>query len=324
MVTSVQGVVLYLNPTAEKMLGLPMKSARGRNVSDVLPPVPELAESPDEIGEGQSEIRLGGGDSAQHILLQRSPLVDRRDVALGHLLLLHEVTEQRRAQARLLEQQKVVATLQERQRLARELHDDLGQTLGYISMQAQAIRKRAQDDGMYSIEGQLAQLVDAARDAHKEIRDSILNLQTGPAERWSFFAALREHLAAYQDHYGIRTALSIPDDLAENDFEPGTGAQLVRVIQEALTNAHKHGQARHVDVSFSAEDSRAQIVIADDGCGFDTERAWQLDGSHFGLTFMRERMTSIGGSVQVETAPGTGTRVLLRVPIRSGRKGSQQ
>ncbi len=320
VVTDMQGMILYLNPTAEENLGQPTKSVRGRNVSDVLALVPELAASPDEIGEGQSELRLGSDASARYFVLQRSPLIDRRGVALGHLLLLHDVTEQRRAQARLLEQQNVVVTLLERQRLARELHDDLGQTLAYISMQAQAVRKRARDGGMYSIEGQLAQLVSAARDAHKEIRESILNLKTGPAEQWSFFAALRQHLAAYQDHYGIRAELSIPEGLNENDFEPGTGVQLVRVIQEALTNARKHGRARHVQVSFASEGSQAQILIADDGCGFNADRAPNAQGGHFGLAFMRERMAQVSGSITIDTQPGAGTRVLLITPLRNAHK----
>jgi signal transduction histidine kinase len=232
------------------------------------------------------------------------------------MLLLHDITEQKQAQARLLEQQRVVATLQERERLARELHDSLGQVLGYVSMQAQAIHKWMIDGETAAAETQIARLAGVAQEAHKDLRESILSLKTDPAEGWSFFAALQHYLDTYREHYAIRTELVIPKPLQEELFEPGASVQLLRVIQEALTNARKHGHAHSVQVTFERQDSKAHIVVIDDGCGFDPEALADFHNRHFGLAFMRERMAEIDGSLAIVSRPGVGARVTLEVPLR--------
>ncbi len=320
VVTDLEGNVLYLNPTAEKILGAPMNRLRGRNVDLVLQAADTLGDQPEE----EIEISLGSGESTRHFVLRSSPLSDRRGVALGRLLLLQDITLRRKAQAELLEQHKVVSALRERQQLARELHDSLGQVLAYISMQAQAIRKRVHDGQTDSIEAQLAQLAEAAQSAHQDIRASILNLKTGPAERWSFFPALQAHLAAYEQQYGIRAELSIPETMTENDFQPGAGVQLLRVIQEALTNARTHGDARKVKVSFAADDGQLCTLITDDGCGFDPNAVGQVGHGHFGLDFMRERMAFISGQMDIDSAPGAGTSIVLRIPLADSTREASQ
>jgi signal transduction histidine kinase len=246
-----------------------------------------------------------------------SLLNDWRGQETGRLLLLRDVTEQKRAQAQLLEQQQVVATLQERERLARELHDNLGQVLGYVSMQAQAIRKRVRDGDLTPIEPQLTQLAQVAQEAHKEIRDSIFGLKSSPAEQWSFINALRQHLETCQEHYGLRTELVIPTGFHEDAFGQGAGVQLLRVIQEAVNNARKHGRAGCVRVSFEVVDHSARITVADDGFGFDPQQLKKQAEGHYGLAFMHERMAQIGGVLRFDSTPGKGTQVIIEVPLYS-------
>jgi PAS domain S-box-containing protein len=332
LVLDSRGQVASLNPAAERILGVTASRARGQPVRELLPACPDgqladaeeteielslpaghsLERTPGTLGDG-----LEAGQAVRHYTLEVSPLKDWRGLAVGRLLLLHDVSEQKRAQAQILEQQQVVATLQERERLARELHDNLGQVLGYVSLQAQAIRKRARDGDLAAIEPQLTRLAEVAQEAHQEIRESILGLRSSPAEPWSFFSALKQHLDACREHYGLRTELVIPSGLRQDVLGPGAGVQLLRVIQEAVANARKHGRAQCVQVSFGLEDKSVRITVADDGCGFDLE---QLEGQaegHYGLSFMRERMTQIGGSLMLDSRPGSGTQVTLRAPVRS-------
>jgi signal transduction histidine kinase len=209
-----------------------------------------------------------------------------------------------------------LATMRERERLAHELHDNAGQVLAYVNMQAQAIRKWVHDGETEKAEEQLTRLVNVAKEAHNDLRESIFNLNVGPVKKWSFFPTLKQHLNTYQDTYAVRTELVYPKELKVDAFKPEVGVQLLRVIQEALTNARKHGQANSVRVTFTHQDSRAQIVISDDGCGFDPEQL-SLDASnHFGLVFMSERMEQIGGNVKIVSKPGAGTQVLIEAPIR--------
>ena len=275
------------------------------------------------IGHAASEVEFDVGkrsSDARHYLLEETPLKDRRGFGLGRLLLLHDVTEQKRAQARLVEQERVVATLQERERLARELHDGMGQVLGYLSLQAQTARKRLHEGDDEKADALLARLTDVAQHAHVDVRESILALKAASSEDWSFLPTLDRYLQDFQAQYGIRTELSVADGVSEESFEPKASVQLLRVIQEALTNARKHGAAGTVCVSVGQDGDQACIAVTDDGCGFDPQRSGSDAGRHFGLVFMRERMAQIEGSVTIESGPGAGTSVKLKVPLHGDGK----
>jgi signal transduction histidine kinase len=305
--------VIDMNPAAERAIQLPLDRAKGRLVGDLLPA------HADGIGRGaalQTELSLGAPPQRREYTLEVSPLKDWRGVDVGSLLLLHDVTEQKRAQAQIVAQQRALATLQERERLARELHDGAGQMFGYVSLQAQAINKLLGDGHLAAAEGQLARLADVASAAHTDLRESILSLKAGAGPSPGFLAALRQYLAAYQNNYGIAVDLSVDGTLGDDDFAPDTTAQLLRVITEALTNARRHGQASHVAVSLARVESMAHVTIADDGRGFDTGEHGNGAGDHFGLAFMRERMAQVGGSLDIDSRPGAGTCVTLDVPLR--------
>lgn len=265
--------------------------------------------------KAQAEISLGTASTLRHYELNLSPLKDRSDLLLGYLLLLHDVTEQRRAQAQFLEQQRALAALRERDRVARELHDGLGQVLGYVKMQAQAARERLAQGQEAAADNDLEQLVTVAQDAHADVREYILSARSGTSEP-GLLPALRQYLQRFGETYKIRTALILPPELTDGAFEATVEAQLLRIIQEALTNARKHERAQCVQVSICLEDSRAQIIVQDDGAGFDPTLLATAEGQKYGLGFMRERAEEVGGSVEIHSAPGAGTRVIIYVPRR--------
>jgi signal transduction histidine kinase len=313
--------VVSLNPAAEIILGASFKHVQGKPIGELLPGFAELG-SPLTGTAAPSkplEMNISLKGEAHCYEFNFSPLHDFRGLPIGHLLLLHDVTEQRRSQAQILEQQRALATLSERERLARELHDSIGQVLGYVSLQAQAIRRRAQGGDLPAVVAQLTRLAEVAQAAHADVRDSILSLKAGAGPVWSFQAALRQYLDAYRDQYGIRTELSLPEGWVDGLFEPETEVQLLRVIQEALTNARKHGKAGCVQVAFTFQDSLARILITDEGVGFDPDLLNPNDGGHYGLQFMRERAEQIGGRLQVESASEKGTRVMVEIPINNER-----
>jgi signal transduction histidine kinase len=205
--------------------------------------------------------------------------------------------------------------LQERERLARELHDGIGQTFGYVSVQAQSALKYLHDGNNEKAESLIGRLVEVAKDAHADVRESILSLKTGSGREWSFIPALTDYMDRFQGNYGIRAELTLASGIDENTFDPAAGVQLLRAIQEALTNARKHSGATTLRVCVELVGAMAQISITDDGHGFDTSRLQHRGDGHFGLIFMRERMAQIGGSLKIESAPGGGTALRLDAPI---------
>ena len=145
IVLDLQGRIADVNPMAAAMLGVPENSLREKPLEDVMPVRCGTCNTAGKSGNGQTDITLGKENSARQYTLNLTTLEGRHGEVIGQLLLLHDVTEQKQAQTRILEQQRVVATLQERERLARELHDGIGQILGYVGMQAQTALKWMHD-----------------------------------------------------------------------------------------------------------------------------------------------------------------------------------
>jgi PAS domain S-box-containing protein len=313
LVVDRQGRVASLNPAAERVFALPARQAPGRPVKELLPAYPEgLQPVP---GGSEIEFSLETGGEMGYYRLVISRLNDWRGQEAGRLLLLHDVSDQKRAQAQLLEQQRALAMLHEREQLARELHDNLSQTLGFTGIQLEAAYKTILDGQVSTGLAQLNRLVSIVREAYTDLRENILNLHTAPVSQQPFFSALRRYLEGFTDNYAIQTRLDVDERLGEQPFPQDVRMQVFRILQEALSNARKHARARCVQVSFTQEDRSVCMTIQDDGAGFDPTLA-AAEG-HFGLKFMRERAAELGGRLEVESAVGEGTRVMVVVPIIS-------
>jgi PAS domain S-box-containing protein len=312
LVLDLQGRVVSLNPATSAFLGLPSKRLLGSSIQDLLPAYTDLAGELQAAGIGQTEISLGSGTERRDYQLEVSPLKDWRGLKVGSLLLLQDVTGQKRAQAQILEQQRALAMLHERERLARELHDSLGQVLGYAGFQVDAASKLVQDGQSRAATAQLERLAEVVREAHADVREHILNLSAAPAPGQPFIPALRHYLEGFSHNYAIQTLLKVDERLGDEPFPPDDQMQILRILQEALSNTRKHGQAHCVHVTFALEEQLVRLTIQDDGSGFDPTQA--AGEGHFGLKFMRDRADELGGKLRLESSPGEGTRLILEIP----------
>jgi PAS domain S-box-containing protein len=314
-VLDLQGRIVDVNPMTASVLRINENSLRGKALTEAMPINAELIKQLENQETNPIEITLKKDNSTRQYNLNMTKLKGRHDEFVGKLLLLHDITEQKRAQVQLLKQQRVLATLQERDRLARELHDGIGQILGYVSLQAQTALKWVRDGNKNKAESLMERILEVAKDAHADVRESILSLRTGSDPDWSFIPALKKYVDRFQINYGIQAELSIPDEIIDNTFDPAAGVQLLRVIQEAMNNCRKHSGAHILKVVVELDGNKAFITVSDDGHGFDPDRVEREGNGHFGLAFMRERMEQIGGSLKIDSAPGGGTVLRLDVPI---------
>jgi two-component system nitrate/nitrite sensor histidine kinase NarX len=147
------------------------------------------------------------------------------------------------------------------------------------------------------------------------VREAIFSLRTTLSPGLGLLPSLREYLAEYRAHYGVHVELAGDGDSIE--FSPEVNVQLLRIIQEALTNVRKHAGASRAWVRFGREGSLRRITVEDNGRGFDPARLGREGQQYFGLQIMRERAESIGGSLALDSRPGQGTRVVVRVPPTS-------
>jgi signal transduction histidine kinase len=317
--------VLSLNPAAARLLGIAAVSARGKGWDEVLPTgglPPELLHESEPAG-GESidlpEMTQGSGDDAAHYAPNLSELRDFRGPLLGYLLLLRDVTAQRRAQAQIVQQQRSLAVLEERERLARELHDSLGQVLAATHVQAATASLLLSQGQLNQADQCMRRLADTTLAAEADVRDYLLGAKTIMSPDRPFFAALREYLLSFGEQHDLPIQLSVPPELEAQGLPQAAEVQLLRIIQEALSNVRKHSGATGGQVIFAVDGSgfepAVRVVIADDGCGF--EPAARVAGVHYGLASMRDRAAGLGGSLEVVSGPGRGTQVVVRVPLKS-------
>jgi len=205
------------------------------------------------------------------------------------------------------------ATMHERQRIASELHDGVGQTLSYMGLQVDQVMQLEGIAQHPQGEPQLEGVRRAVGQATRELRSAIDHLLSRQSRRKALHELLDEvvhtfaeerQTPAHMAHYN-GTPLFLPPDKNE---------QIARIVQEALSNAARHAQAQHIDVAMEKQNGAMVITIADDGHGFDPATAQRDAGQHFGLSIMQARAARIDGQVTVESAPGKGTRVILSFP----------
>ncbi|MDO8616724.1 MAG: histidine kinase, partial [Dehalococcoidia bacterium] len=170
--------------------------------------------------------------------------------------------------ARLLERERYVAVLEERERLAQEMHDSLAQVLGYLHLKAQAAKRHLDGGQPTRANDELAEMASLAHEAYVDVREAILGLRETVSPTRGIVGTLQEYLQKFARQAGIAAELEIEGDAAPQ-FPPEAEVQLVRVIQEALTNVRKHAGAKRAWVRIASGPREIGISIEDKGRGFD-------------------------------------------------------
>jgi len=209
-----------------------------------------------------------------------------------------------------------LAVLEERERLAREMHDGLAQNLGYLLLKVRMLSELIPPPCPPRVAAALGEAEKIAADAFREVRQSIFGLRTMVTRSLGLVPTLAEYLHDFSEQSGVAVDLRLGDE-ARIRLSPDREVQLIRIIQEALTNVRKHAGARQASVSLEATREGLEVAIADDGCGFDPARVQAVGRGSFGLQTMEERAAAVGGALRVESAPGKGTRVVVRFPVEA-------
>ena len=231
------------------------------------------------------------------------------------LLVFSDISELKRTQAVLVRREQLLSAMQERERLARELHDGLGQMMGYLNVQAQATQALIANGQLLAAQANLQQMAQAAQDTHSNLRNHILGLRVSNPAVGNLLQALDTILQQFTEVSGIPAILSMPPNIPAAIFAPAIEDQVLHILQEALVNVRKHANAHKVELVFSFTPTQVQMVLVDDGIGFDAMPFTPTsENRHFGLSIMRERAAQFGGWVEIRSVPGGGTQVFVIVP----------
>ncbi len=207
------------------------------------------------------------------------------------------------------------AIVMERERLAREMHDTLAQVLGYVSTKSQAAHELLSSGQTQAAAEQLDQITTLSRELYADVREAILGLRAAISPEKSLLPTLGDYLQAYSKQSGVSAQLLIEEGARQLTFAPAVELQLIRIVQEALTNIRKHAHAQHAVVHLALQDGHAEMRIEDDGHGFDPAHIARGNWPQFGLQTMRERAESVGGAFFVVSRPNVGTQIVVEIPL---------
>jgi two-component system sensor histidine kinase DegS len=200
----------------------------------------------------------------------------------------------------------------ERARLAREIHDGPAQALANTVLRLQFVEQMVKQRPQ-EVQVELAKLRAAIQESLKDVRRFIFNLRPASLSDAGLVATLKYYTQDYADQFSIPVEVNISESLL---LSANQELVVFRVIQEALQNIQKHAEAEHVVVNVQHRtDGPLAVTITDDGKGFDPKQVRQSRTGSSGLVSMRERAATVGGTLKVESRPGTGTTISLTLPM---------
>lgn len=313
------------NATACRLLGYTREELlrlRGPDLGSVSPE--QLKTLSDELVDGKvrgmETIWLRHKDGSRlSVEMQRYALRSEQDWII--VVVARDLRERKRSEAALRQSQEELRQLaahqdhikeEERKRIAREIHDELGGVLTGIKANISVSIDRAVGAGHVAdpLLVDSAQLADAAIET---VRRVITDLRPSVLDQLGVWAALEWYAGQIQERTGLQCRCIVSNNAAATELDPAHSTMLFRVVQEALTNVVRHAGAAHVAISAAREQDVIRVEISDDGKGIDAQRL--LDGESWGILGMHERTRHFGGDIKINGTPDQGTTVVLRLPL---------
>jgi two-component system, NarL family, sensor histidine kinase UhpB len=262
-------------------------------------PLDELERTVDQVRQGNFSVRAAKPDFGD-------PNIDALSQTMNGML---DTVERYRAQLHNLSMQVVNAQEEERKRIARELHDDTAQVLTAQLLRLktmEAVGQNLDPDG-------LGQLIEMTAEALEDVRHMAHELRPPSIDDLGLQASVESLTAQFRERFGIPITYRLEG--SKRRFPSGIEIAMYRIVQEALTNVAKHANAPSATVSIGNDDQALWATVKDQGVGFDPTSVDRRDGSGLGLFGMQERTTLFNGKLKIDSAPGRGTTVNVRIPL---------
>ncbi len=320
---SSDGAVLYSNRKFAEMIRRPPGKVVGMVVHSLLAGKERdrfgtfLAKAQKGVAKGEFNLRLGD-ESVVPVHVSLNGFWGYEGHALG--MVVTDLSEQKRKQAEELKQTETMHRLllerafsaqeEERQRIARELHDEAGQLLTSLLV---GLRTLEDSRNMASAKAMGHRLREITAQAIDEIGRLARGLHPGVLYDHGLGVALSRYVAEYSKTHKIAVELTL-GGLDSCELQPDVQVRLYRILQEALTNVAKHAEAKAVSIVFECSATALKVAVTDNGRGFNTKVLSSVSSNRLGIQGMRQRASMLGGTISF-TSKGKGTRILLQIPL---------
>ena len=208
------------------------------------------------------------------------------------------------------------AIIEERRRIARELHDGVAQSLGYLNMKTKLVSDSVSAQQTVQALTELGDVRKVVQDTYEDIREAIDQLST-EIRNLPIIPALANFIREFGSNNGIKVQFDVPRAFPQ--LSPVAELQLLRITQEALTNVRRHAQATEVEVKLEHTPQAVEMIVRDNGQGFNLTDLEESPPGYHGLNIIRERAEGLGGSLNISSAPGEGTAVMVSLPTEKVR-----
>lgn len=307
MVLDLQDRILDINPAFIDIIGIPVEHITSKHIQVISEAIPDLKDAICERTVSRIEFSKVTQNKQVEYEALLSMLKDKNGYDIGRLVVIYDITEKKKTELEYYERKWQQAVKDERQRMVRDLHDNLGQVLGYINLQAQAVQKELIDAGEDQCSKRLDKLIEVAQTAHQQIREYIHDVRNSDLIEIDFIAALDKEISNYELQTAIKVTRKITLEFSKAAIFPNIRIHILNIIKETLNNVRKHAEADNVLLICDIEDNNLLVLVSDDGKGF--EHVSMNDGAKqsFGLNIMKERTSEMGGTLEIKSKPGEGS-----------------
>jgi PAS domain S-box-containing protein len=318
---TLDGIIVSWNTGAQKIYGYTEAEAVGKPISMLVPP-----ELPDE--ENKILETLKSGDRIEHfetvrvtktgkrinVSLTISPIKDSTGRTVGISGIARDITERKLAEAALVSVSRklIEAQEQERSRIGRELHDDIGQRLSLLAVEVQQLHGNSVI--LPDVHSRIGEFLKQIKEIATDIQSLSHELHSAKLQYLGIAAAVRGFCREFAEQQNVEIDFKAHD--LPSPLSPDISLCLFRVLQEALHNSVKHSGVRQFEVRLCGTSDEIHLTVKDSGAGFDREAAKESFG--LGLISMEERLRLVGGELSINSKPKGGTTVHARVPLSSG------